>query len=96
MDRVTNRRAGFTRLSPKHQVTIPAGIVAETGVEVGTEFSVSAEADGRIVDDFATRRLRTIEEAAGSFPDIWRPGDLERLRGEWRESFSTRASSLAS
>jgi bifunctional DNA-binding transcriptional regulator/antitoxin component of YhaV-PrlF toxin-antitoxin module len=88
MERVKTRRAGFTRLSPKHQVTIPARIVIESGVEVGTEFRVSAEADGRIVlqpvDDLATRRLRAIDEAAGSLPDIWRPGDLERLRAEWR------------
>ena len=88
MERVKNRRAGFTRLSPKHQVTIPAGIVAKTGVEVGTEFSVSAEADGRIVlspvEDRAARRLRAIEATAGILDGVWKPGDLDRLRDEWR------------
>ncbi len=88
MKRVKNRRAGYTRLSPKHQVTIPARIVAETGVQAGTEFSVSAEPDGRIVlhpvEDPGTRRLQAINETAGSLAGVWRPGDLDRLRDEWR------------
>ena len=88
MERAKNRRAGFTRLSPKHQVTIPAGIVAKTGVEVGTEFSVSAEADGRIVlspaEDRGGRRRRAIRETAGSIEGVWSPGDLDRLRDDWR------------
>jgi bifunctional DNA-binding transcriptional regulator/antitoxin component of YhaV-PrlF toxin-antitoxin module len=88
MERVKQRRAGYTRLSPKHQVTIPAGVVRQTGVEVGTEFAVSAEADGRIVlrpvDDVKTRRLRAIADTAGSLKGVWRLGELERLRDEWR------------
>jgi bifunctional DNA-binding transcriptional regulator/antitoxin component of YhaV-PrlF toxin-antitoxin module len=88
MSRVKPRRAGYTRLSPKHQVTIPIGVVAETGVEIGTEFAVRAEPDGRIVlhpvDDLQKRRLRAIEQTAGSLKGVWRPGDLERLRDEWR------------
>ena len=88
MDRVKPRRAGYTRLSPKHQVTIPAGVVLATGVEVGTEFAVSAESDGRIVlhpvNDLRARRLRAIDQTAGSLKGVWRPGDLDRLRDEWR------------
>ena len=88
MDRVKARRTGYTRLSPKHQVTIPARVVVETGVEVGTEFAVSAESDGRIVlhpvDDLRARRLRAIDQTAGSLKGVWRPGDLDRLRDEWR------------
>ena len=88
MERVKKRRAGHTRLSPKHQVTIPAGVVLETGVEVGTEFAVTAEPDGRIVlspvDDLKARRLRAITATAGSLKSVWRPGDLERQRDEWR------------
>ena len=88
MERVKNRRAGFTRLSPKHQVTIPAKVVAESGLRVGTEFAVTAEADGRIVlqpvvDELAARRLKAIEELAGSMKGVWQPGDLDRLRDEW-------------
>jgi bifunctional DNA-binding transcriptional regulator/antitoxin component of YhaV-PrlF toxin-antitoxin module len=82
------RRAGHTRLSRKHQVTIPAAVVAQTGVEVGAEFRVSAEPDGRIVlspvEDLRSRRLRAIDETAGSLAGAWEPDDLERLRAEWR------------
>ena len=88
MDRVKPRRAGYTRLSPKHQVTIPAGVVAQTGIAIGTEFAVHAEPDGRIVlhpvDDLTARRSRAIAQTAGSLEGVWRPGDLDRLRGEWR------------
>lgn len=82
------RRAGFTRLSPQHQVTIPAEIVAAGEIQVGTEFKVSREPDGRIVlhpaEDLAAIRRRAIDETSGSMPGIWKPGDLERLRDEWR------------
>lgn len=88
MERVKKRRRGFTRLSPKHQVTIPAAVVAQTGVSPGTEFAVTAEADGRIilapVEDLGARRRRAIAATAGSLSGVWRPGDLERLRDEWR------------
>ena len=82
------RRAGHTRLSRKHQVTIPAAVVAQTGAEVGTEFRVDAEPGGRIVlspvEDLRSRRLRAIDATAGSLADVWEPDDLERLRAEWR------------
>jgi bifunctional DNA-binding transcriptional regulator/antitoxin component of YhaV-PrlF toxin-antitoxin module len=88
MDPVKKRRTGYTRLSPKHQVTIPADIVQKTRVDVGTEFAVTAEPDGRIVlspvDDLRARRLRAIAETAGSLDGVWQPGDLDRLRDEWR------------
>lgn len=88
MDPVKKRRPGYTRLSPKHQVTIPAGVVDATGVEVGTEFAVSADPEGRIilapVEDQGARRRRAITETAGSLRGVWRPGELDRLRDEWR------------
>lgn len=88
MKRVKQRRAGFTRLSPKHQVTIPAAVIAQTGLEVGTEFKVTTDSEGRIVldpvDDLRARRLRAIDETSGSLGGIWEPGDLDRLRDEWR------------
>jgi bifunctional DNA-binding transcriptional regulator/antitoxin component of YhaV-PrlF toxin-antitoxin module len=87
MSQVRKRRAGYRR--PKHQVTIPAGIAATTGVTVGTEFAVSAEADGRIilhpVEDRVARRRAAIAQTAGSITGVWQPGDLERLRNELRE-----------
>lgn len=43
------RRRGYTRLSRKHQVTIPIDVVAAARLEAGDEFKAEAEGNGRIV-----------------------------------------------
>lgn len=83
----SRRRRGFTRLSPKHQVTIPAAAVEKLGLEPGDELQVEVDRAGRIVLSRATdgeRRRSAILAVAGSMPGIWEPGDLDRLRDEWR------------
>jgi len=83
------RRRGFTRLSSKRQVTLPVAVVKELNLKPGDEFSVAAEA-GRIVlapeESVATRRRRALAQFGGSMPGVWKPGDLERLRNEWRKN----------
>jgi len=81
------RRRGFTRLSSKRQVTLPVRVVDRLNLQPGDQLRVDAE-DGRIVltleRDLAARRREVIAETAGSLPGVWRRGDLERLRNEWR------------
>ncbi len=81
------RRRGFTRMSTKRQVTLPLRVVDELNLQPGDELRVDAEG-GRVVltlaEDVAARRRRAIAEMAGGLPGIWRRGDLERLRDEWR------------
>ena len=81
------RRRGFTRLSSKRQVTLPLRVVEQLNLHAGDELKVEAN-DGRVVlskeEGRATRRLRAIDQVAGSLPGVWEPGDLERLRDEWR------------
>ncbi|MGA7910405.1 MAG: AbrB/MazE/SpoVT family DNA-binding domain-containing protein [Candidatus Dormiibacterota bacterium] len=81
------RRRGFTRLSGKRQVTVPLHIVKQLGLQPGDELKVDAE-DGRVVltrqEGVAARRLKAIHEVAGALSGVWRPGDLDRLRDEWR------------
>jgi bifunctional DNA-binding transcriptional regulator/antitoxin component of YhaV-PrlF toxin-antitoxin module len=81
------RRRGYTRLSPKHQVTIPADAVAEAGLEVGDELRVEIDRAGRIVmsrPQDAEARLRALTELQGRFTGVWEVGELDRLRDEWR------------
>jgi bifunctional DNA-binding transcriptional regulator/antitoxin component of YhaV-PrlF toxin-antitoxin module len=82
------RRRGYTRLSAKHQVTIPISVLEETGLCPGDELKVEANGSDQIVlsksEAPAARRLRVIEETAGSMPGVWKPGGLDRLRDEWR------------
>lgn len=88
MERVKpGRRRGFTRLSSKRQVTLPLRVVEQLNLQTGDELKVEAD-DGRVVlskeEGRAARRLRAIEDVAGGLPGVWHPGDLERLRDEWR------------
>jgi bifunctional DNA-binding transcriptional regulator/antitoxin component of YhaV-PrlF toxin-antitoxin module len=81
------RRRGFTRLSTKRQVTLPLRVVEELNLRTGDELRVESD-EGRVVlsrePGRAEGRLRAIGEVAGSMPNVWKPGDLDRLRDEWR------------
>jgi bifunctional DNA-binding transcriptional regulator/antitoxin component of YhaV-PrlF toxin-antitoxin module len=71
----------------KGQVTIPQSALEETGLQVGDELKVDVE-QGRIVLtpilSLGQRRRAAIRATAGSLPGVWEPGDLDRLRDEWR------------
>jgi AbrB family looped-hinge helix DNA binding protein len=81
------RRRGFTRLSSKHQVTIPARALELAGVGEGDELKVDVDRAGRIILSPAAEgsdRLAAIEQTAGALTGVYRPGTLEKLRNEWR------------
>jgi len=81
------RRRGFTRLSSKRQVTLPLRVVEELNLHPGDELKVEAEGDRVVLSREKGRkahRLEAIRKVAGSLPHVWKPGDLERLRNEWR------------
>ena len=88
MDRVKQpRRRGFTRLSSKRQVTIPLRTLEETGLTPGDELKVEVDRAGRIVltpSSFVANRRAAIEATAGSLTGVYEPGELDRLRDEWR------------
>jgi AbrB family looped-hinge helix DNA binding protein len=81
------RRRGFTRLSSKNQITVPAAVVRETGLRAGDELKVEVD-DGRIVLSPALslreRRLAAIKRGAGSLTGVYPPDYLDDLRNEWR------------
>ena len=82
-----SRRKGFTRLSSKRQVTLPLHVVEQLRLKPGDELRVDAER-GQVVlareDSLATRRRKALARVAGALPGVWKRGDLERLRDEWR------------
>lgn len=85
--RVKLRRKGFTRLSTKRQVTLPIRVVEELNLHPGDELRVEADGDRIVLSRAATtaaRRLHAIHEVAGTVTGVWKRGDLERLRSEWR------------
>ncbi len=81
------RRRGYTRLSGKHQVTIPLAALEATGLSVGDELKGEVEGEKIVLVpalDLAERRRAAIRETAGSLAGVYEPGSLDRLRGEWR------------
>jgi AbrB family looped-hinge helix DNA binding protein len=81
------RRRGYTRLSGKGQVTIPLDVLSEARLKAGDELKVDVDGD-RIVltptQSLGERRRAALRATAGSLPGVWEPGDLDRLRDEWR------------
>lgn len=81
------RKRGYTRISSKHQVTIPARALDRVGLKAGDELKVDVDQAGRIVltaADPVADRQAAIERTAGLFTGVYRPDELEKLRNEWR------------
>lgn len=88
MDRVKlKRQRGFTRLSPKRQVTLPIRVVEDLRLKPGDQLRVDAE-DGKVIlsraEAVGAQRARSIRTAAGSLTGSYGPNYLKKLRSEWR------------
>jgi bifunctional DNA-binding transcriptional regulator/antitoxin component of YhaV-PrlF toxin-antitoxin module len=75
------RRRGYTRVSSKHQVTLPMDALATAGVRAGDRLKVEARPNGEIV-----LRLEEdpLDRFAGIFDGMYPPDYLDELRDEWR------------
>jgi bifunctional DNA-binding transcriptional regulator/antitoxin component of YhaV-PrlF toxin-antitoxin module len=81
MKEVKKRRRGFTRISAKHQATIPVQALKEAGLKPGDEVRVVAAGRGRLVLE---RDINLVQRHAGALRGVYEPGELDRLRDEWR------------
>lgn len=81
MEEVRKRRRGFTRISAKHQATIPVQALKDAGLKPGDEVRVTATGRGRLVLE---RDLNLVERHSGSLRGVYQPGELDDLRDEWR------------
>jgi bifunctional DNA-binding transcriptional regulator/antitoxin component of YhaV-PrlF toxin-antitoxin module len=84
-----SRRPGRTRLSAKHQATIPVSALRRAGLKAGDDLRVEAASAGRIV---LVRAEDTLARYAGALTGAYPRGYLKKLRAEWRSSSSTPAS----
>ena len=82
MQKVKRQRVrGRTRLSGKHQATIPVAALRQAGLRAGDELQVEAAGPGRLV---LTRIHEMIGAHAGRLTGVYGRGYLRGLRREWR------------
>ena len=76
-----SRRRGASRISTKHQVTIPVAALRAAGLEPGDRVIARAEGSGRVILE---REDDVLDEFAGVLTGTYQHGELDRLRDEWR------------
>jgi bifunctional DNA-binding transcriptional regulator/antitoxin component of YhaV-PrlF toxin-antitoxin module len=80
MDNVRNRRRGATRISSKHQITIPADALRAAGLEIGDRVVAHADGAGRVVLE---REHDILREFAGAMTGAYAIDELDGFRKEW-------------
>jgi bifunctional DNA-binding transcriptional regulator/antitoxin component of YhaV-PrlF toxin-antitoxin module len=80
MTEVKDRRRGATRISSKHQITIPADALRAAGLEIGDRVVAHADGPGRVVLE---REVDVLAEFAGALTGAYDRNELDELRAEW-------------
>lgn len=80
MRSVKHRRRGTSRISTKHQVTIPVDALRAAGLQIGDVLVARADGSGRVV---LQREHDVIGEFAGALTGCYEPNELDTLRNEW-------------
>ena len=80
MSEVKKRRRGATRISSKHQITIPVDALRGAGLEVGERVVARVDGPGRIVLE---RETDIVEAYAGAMTGLYEPRELDNMRDEW-------------
>lgn len=79
-ERVKKRRRGYTRVSAKHQVTIPVATLRDAGIRTGDTLRAEVRGPGEVV---LIRDEDPLDRFAGALTDVYEPGEIGRLRDEW-------------
>lgn len=78
--RVKHRRRGYTRVSAKHQVTIPVATLRDAGIRTGDTLRAEVRGPGEVV---LIRDEDPLDRFAGALTGVYEPGELDELRDEW-------------
>jgi bifunctional DNA-binding transcriptional regulator/antitoxin component of YhaV-PrlF toxin-antitoxin module len=71
----------MSKISSKHQITLPVESLERAGFKPGDEVAIEADGPDRIV---VRRAVSDVTEALGVFDGLYEPGYLDRLRSEER------------
>jgi bifunctional DNA-binding transcriptional regulator/antitoxin component of YhaV-PrlF toxin-antitoxin module len=74
------RRRGRTRISAKHQVTIPVDALSGAGLRIGDRLRAEVRGPGEIT---LVREDDPLERFAGALTGVYPDDYLDELRREW-------------
>jgi bifunctional DNA-binding transcriptional regulator/antitoxin component of YhaV-PrlF toxin-antitoxin module len=77
---VKQRRRGYTRVSAKHQVTLPVDALRRAGIGTGDRLRAEVRGPGELV---LVRDDDPIERFAGGLTGAYDRNELDELRDEW-------------
>ena len=80
MSNVRGRLSRTTRVSSKHQITIPVDILRASGIKVGERVSATCDGAGRVVLE---RQRDVLAEFVGALTGVYHRDELDTLRAEW-------------
>jgi bifunctional DNA-binding transcriptional regulator/antitoxin component of YhaV-PrlF toxin-antitoxin module len=80
-ERVKHRRRGYTRVSAKHQVTLPVAALRDAGIRTGDTLRAEVRGPGEVV---LIRDEDPLDRFAGALTGAYELGELDELRDEWR------------
>ena len=69
-----------TRISSKHQITIPVDTLRAAGLEIGERVSATCDGVGRVILE---REKDVLAEFAGALTGVYARDELNALRAEW-------------
>ena len=74
------RRRGFTRVSTKHQVTLPVDALLGAGIRTGDRLRAEVRGPGELL---LIRDVDPVDQFSGALTDVYAPGAVDELRREW-------------
>ncbi len=74
------RRRGYTRVSAKHQVTLPVDALRQAGIQTGDRLRTEVRGPGEVI---LIRDVDPVEQFSGALPGVYPAGELDELRREW-------------
>ena len=77
---VKHRRRGYTRVSAKHQVTLPVEALRRAGIRTGDVLRAEVRGPGEVL---LVRNLDPVAQFAGVLTGVYAAGELDELRDEW-------------
>ena len=81
VENVKQRRRGFTRVSAKHQATLPVDALRRAGIGTGDTLRAEVVGPGEVR---LVRDTDPVSQFAGALTGVYPAGGLDALRDEWR------------